>query len=62
MSKSWHPGEPDDDWAAWPDPVRARGQRHRDAPLSARERVVWMIVWIFLGLLAVAMLAYMVIH
>ena len=59
MSKSWHPGEPDEDWVASPEPVRARGQRHRDAPLSRREKRIWLMVWLALGALALAMLTYM---
>jgi hypothetical protein len=31
-------------------PIRARGQRHRDAPLSRRARILWRAVY---GLLIV---------
>jgi len=62
MSKSWHPGEPDEDWASSPQPVRARGQRHRDAPMSERERSVWTVIWWVLGLGVFAMIVYMLAH
>jgi len=62
MSKQWHPGEPDEDWAAWPEPVRARGQRHQDAPMSDRERSVWTVIWWILGLGVFAMIVYMLLH
>jgi hypothetical protein len=26
-------------------PIRARGQRHRDAPLSRRARILWAAVY-----------------
>ena len=62
MSKEWHPGEPDEDWAASPSRFRARGQRHRDAPLSDRERTIWTFIWWGLGLLFAAMITYMLLH
>jgi hypothetical protein len=62
MSKSWHPGEPDEDWGSYPYNWRMRGQRHRDGPMSDRERSVWTFVWWGLGLLVFAMLLYMLLH
>ena len=37
--------EPRKDWMSWPYLVRARGQRHRDAPLSRRARIVWTVLY-----------------
>ena len=60
-------GQPNEDArvelkAAWPEPVRARGQRHQDAPMSDRERSVWTVIWWILGLGVFAMIVYMLLH
>src|SRR5438309_7008905 len=57
-SMGWDPDEPSEDRMSWPYRVRARGQRHRDAPVSDRERRVWLGIWVFLATLVLASLAY----
>ncbi|MFN2545073.1 MAG: hypothetical protein ABR600_10975 [Actinomycetota bacterium] len=54
------PDESRRDWAFGP--FRARGQRHRDAPISTRERIVWRLVWFALSGAAIALIVFMLLR
>jgi hypothetical protein len=59
---TWDPEERPEDRMSWPYRLRAPGQRHRDAPMSDRERLVWWCVYGFLGVLVLASLVYWLTH
>ena len=59
---AFEPDEAPEDRMSGPYPVRARGQRHRDAPLSDREQRVWWAIWGVLGALVVASIVFWLTH
>ena len=58
----WDPSERPEDRMSWPYRLRARGQRHRDAPISEREQRVWWGIWVILAGLVGASIVYWLIH
>ena len=55
----WSPEENPDDRMYGPHRgIRARGQRHRDAPISRRERIIWRIVWAVFGAIGVGLFVF----